>query len=120
MTPKETTELELQSTFALSGTKGETLTFSHKDGREIAVLVVPQKHANGKLRLYEPWKKDPTGKLQRLFTERGYEWVFELPLLLEFHLEKDGYPTDSAELVERFYTGMIAASFKNYPRELFR
>lgn len=118
--PDEATSLEKDSTFTLTASKGDTLTFSHDDGREIAVRVLPQRQADGQLALYEAWKKGPPGELRRLFTERGYEWVFELPLLLEYHLSEGGYPTEATALVQRFFKNMVGARFQNYPRDLFR
>lgn len=82
--------------------------------------MLPQTLPNGKLVLYEVWKKEPSGEVYRLFTERGYEWVFDRPLLLEYRLEHGGYPTNPEALVQRFFESMTGATFKNYPRDLFR
>jgi hypothetical protein len=118
--PENAAELEKKSSFTLTASKGDTLTFTHEDGREIAVRLMPQTLPDGKLVLYEVWKKGPPGALRRLFTERGYEWVFELPLLLEDYLQQGGYPTNAHELIERFFKNMIGGTFKNYPRDMFR
>jgi hypothetical protein len=119
MTP-DAAALEKKSTFILTASKGDTFTFTHADGREIAVRLMPQTLPDGKIVLYEVWKKGPPGELRRLYTERGYEWVFELPLLLEDYLGQDGYPTDAQALIERFYKNMVGGIFKNYPRDMFR
>jgi hypothetical protein len=115
-----TATLEKQSTFTLKSVEGDILTFAQEKHTDLKVRVLPQKLADGKLVLFEPWQKDPTGKLSRLHTERGYEWVFEPPLLMQYHLSQDGYPTDANELIGRFYEIMHDAEFKNYPREIFR
>jgi hypothetical protein len=115
-----TATLERQSTFTLNGVEGDVLTFAQDKHNDLKVRLLPQKQADGKLVLFEPWLKDPTGKLARLHTERGFEWVFEPPLLMQYHLSQDGYPTDTNELIYRFFDIMYDAEFKNYPREIFR
>jgi hypothetical protein len=115
-----TATLERQSTYTLKGVEGDVLTFAQDKHADLKVRVLPQKLADGKLVLFELWQKDPTGKSVRLHTERGYEWVFEPPLLMNYHLSQDGYPTDASELTGRFFEIMHDAEFKNYPREIFR
>lgn len=115
-----TATLEKQSTFTLKGGEGVVLTFAQDKHSDLKVRLLPQKLADGKLALFEPWHKDPTGKSVRLHTERGYEWVFEPPLLMNYHLSEDGYPTEANELIRRFFEIMHDAEFKNYPREIFR
>jgi hypothetical protein len=115
-----TATLERQSTYTLKGVEGDVLTFAQDKHADLKVRVLPQKSADGKLVLFEPWQKDPTGKSVRLHTERGFEWVFEPPLLMNYHLSQDGYPTDASELTGRFFEIMHDAEFKNYPREIFR
>ena len=120
MTAMNTATLERQSTFTLKGVEGDVLTFAQDKHSDLKVRVLPQKQADGTLVLFETWQKDPTGKLSRLHTERGYEWVFEPPLLMNYHLSEDGYPTDANELIRRFFEIMHDSEFKNYPREIFR
>jgi hypothetical protein len=115
-----TATLERQSTFTLKSVEGDVLTFAQDKHSDLKVRLLPQKQADGKLVLFEPWKKDPTGKSSRLHTERGYEWVFESPLLMNYHLSEGGYPTESNELIYRFFEIMHDSEFKNYPREIFR
>jgi hypothetical protein len=115
-----TATLERQSTFTLKSVEGDILTFAQDKHADLKVRMLPQKLADGKLVLFEPWQKDQTGKLSRLRTERGYEWVFEPPLLMQYHLSQDGYPTNANELIGRFFEIMHDAEFKNYPREIFR
>jgi hypothetical protein len=120
MTAMNTATLERQSTYTLKSVEDDILTFAQDKHSDIKVRLLPQKQADGKLVLFEPWQKDPTGKSARLHTERGYEWVFEPPLLMNYHLSEDGYPTDAEELMRRFFDIMAGAEFKNYPREIFR
>jgi hypothetical protein len=120
MTAMNTATLERQSTFTLKGVEGDVMTFAQDRHSDIKVRLLPQKLADGKLVLFETWHKDPTGKSARLHTERGFEWVFEPPLLMQYHLSEDGYPTDANELIYRFFDVMHGAEFKNYPREIFR
>ena len=115
-----TATLEKQSTFTLKSAEGDVLTFAQDKHPDLKVRLLPQKQASGKLVLFEPWQKDPTGTLSRLHTERGYEWVFEPPLLMQYRLSQDGYPVDANELISRFFEIMHDAEFKNYPREIFR
>ena len=112
--------LEKQSTYILKRVEADIMTFSQEKHADLRVRLIPQKQADGKLVLFETWQKDPSAKWARLFTERGYEWVFEVPLLINYHLSEDGYPTDSDELIRRFFNVMVGSEFKNYPRELFR
>jgi hypothetical protein len=119
MTPEEIA-LEKQSTYTLHGVNGDILTFLHENGQELAVRVTPHTAPDGRLILYEPWQKAPPGAYQRLFTERGYEWIFELPLLLEYSLIEGGYPTEPEALIARFFQSLHGTTFKNYPRQLFR
>ncbi len=120
MTVLNTATLERQSTFTLKSVEGDILTFAQDKHADIKVRLLPQKQANGQLVLFEAWHKDPTAKWARLHTERGYEWVFEQPLLMNYHLSEDGYPTDAEELIRRFFSIMGGSEFKNYPREIFR
>ena len=59
-----------------------------------------------------------SSRLRRLLTERGYEIVFELPLLLERNLEP--VAGDQSALMTKFFAEMSGETFKNYPRELFK
>ena len=112
--------LEKQSTYILKRVEADIMTFSQEKHADLKVRLIPQKQADGKLVLFETWQKDPSAKWARLFTERGYEWVFEVPLLINYHLSEDGYPNEAEELIRRFFSVMAGSEFKNYPREIFR
>ena len=112
--------LEKQSTYILKAVEGDVMTFAQEKHADLKVRLIPQKQADGKLALFETWLKEPSGKWARLFTERGYEWVFEVPLLMNYHLSEDGYPNEAEELIRRFFSVMTGSEFKNYPREIFR
>ena len=112
--------LEKQSTYILKAVEGDVMTFAQEKHTDLKVRLLPQKQADGKLALFETWLKEPSGKWARLFTERGYEWVFEVPLLMNYHLSEDGYPNEAEELIRRFFSVMTGSEFKNYPREIFR
>jgi hypothetical protein len=115
-----TATLEQQSTYILKNVQADVMTFAQEKQADLKVRLIPQRLADGKVVLFETWHKEPSGKWARLFTERGYEWVFEVPLLMNYHLSEDGYPTDPEELIRRFFDVMAGSEFKNYPREIFR
>ncbi len=116
MSDTENKELE----YKLVSNLNDTLTFEHEDGRELALQILPHPQNNGQLALYEIWAKGPPGRLRRLFTERGFEAVFELPLLLEHQMKVDGYPSDATTLVKKFFAGMVGETFTIYPKTLFK
>jgi hypothetical protein len=107
--------------FTLSACDGDVFTFTREGGKSFKVRLQPQHLPNGGDTLYEVWHREETpGRNRRLLTERGYEIVFELPLLLERNLEENGKPVDINELILRFFREMRGETFRNYPRELFR
>lgn len=106
--------------YSLTAKRNDVLSFTHAGGEKIPVRVLPRLRPDGKLTLYEEWARDTPSRFRRLLTERGFEVVFELPLLFEYHLEQEGYPTGPEELVGRFFEAMEGRPFKFYPRELFR
>lgn len=106
--------------YTLTSKLNDTLAFTHANGQEFAVRVLPTVRPDGKLSLYEKWQRVPSSRAYRLLTERGFEIVFELPFLFEYHLEQEGYPQTPEELIQRFFEGMQGANFKSYPRELFK
>jgi hypothetical protein len=106
--------------YSLTKQQSDMLTFTHTSGQKIPVRVLPRTRSDGKLTLYETWTRDTPSRFRRLLTERGYEIVFELPLLFEYSLEHEEYPTQPNELIRRFFEAMEGKSFKFYPRELFR
>lgn len=106
--------------YSLTKQQSDVLTFTHTSGQEIPVRVLPNARSDGKLTLYEIWTRDTPSRFRRLLTERGHEIAFELPLLFEYSLEQEGYPTQPNELIRRFFEAMEGRPFKFYPRELFR
>ena len=93
--------------FALTACEGDVVTFKHANGHSFKVRLAPLHLPTGGYALYEVW-----------LTERGYEIVFELPLLLERNLEP--VMGDSNTLIVGFFAEMKDETFKNYPRELFK
>lgn len=106
--------------YSLSAKLNDTFTFTPSNGHEISVRILPRVRPDGKLTVYESWERVKPSRLCRLLTERGYEIVFDLPFLFEYHLEQSGYPSDAATLLERFFEAMKGSEFKFYPRELFK
>ncbi len=106
--------------FALTALEGDVVTFKHADGHSFKVRLAPLHLPTGRYALYEVWHREPStaSRLRRLLTERGYEIVFELPLLLERTLEL--VRDDQNALVAGFFAEMKDETFKNYPRELFK
>jgi len=106
--------------YTLTAKLNDTLTFTHANGQEVAVRILPRIRPDGKLTVYEPWQRNAPSRFCRLLTERGYEIVFDLPFLFEYHLEQEGYPGEPEALIQRFFDGMVGGVFKFYPRELFK
>ena len=106
--------------FALTALEDDVVTLKHADGHSFKVRLAPLHLPTGGYALYEVWHREPSAssRLQRLLTERGYEIVFELPLLLERNLEP--VMGDSSALIAGFFNEMKFETFKNYPRELFK
>lgn len=106
--------------FALVASDGDVVTFKHADGHSFKVRLAPLHLPTGGYALYEVWHREPStaSRLRRLLTERGYEIVFELPLLLERNLEP--VMRDQDGLIAGFFKEMKDETFKNYPRELFK
>lgn len=106
--------------FALTACDGDVVTFRHADGHSFKVRLAPLHLPTGGYSLYEVWHREPSSssRLRRLLTERGYEIVFELPLLLERNLEPVMGNQDA--LIAGFFAEMKFETFKNYPRELFK
>ena len=106
--------------FALVAFDGDVVTFKHADGHSFNVRLAPLHLPTGGYALYEVWHREPStsSRLRRLLTERGYEIVFELPLLLERNLEP--VMRDQDGLIAVFFEEMKDEIFKNYPRELFK
>jgi hypothetical protein len=107
--------------FSLSACDGDVFTFTREGGKRFNVRLQPQHLPNGGDALYEVWHREESpGRDRRLLTERGYEIVFELPLLLERNLEENGKPADTNELISRFFREMRGETFRNYPKALFK
>ena len=106
--------------FALTACEGDVVTFKHANGHSFKVRLAPLHLPMGGYALYEVWHRDlsTSSRLRRLLTERGYEIVFELPLLLERNLEP--VMGDQSGLIAGFFAEMKDETFKNYPRELFK
>ena len=106
--------------FALTALEGDVVTLKHADGHSFKVRLAPLHLPTGGYALYEVWHREPSpsSRLRRLLTERGYEIVFELPLLLERNLEP--MIGDQNALMAGFFNDMKDETFKNYPRELFK
>jgi hypothetical protein len=111
---------DTEISYTLTSMLNDTFTFAHVNGTKASVQIVPRKQPDGKLVIYEQWKRVRPGRSSRLLTERGFEIVFEVPILFEYHLEQDGYPRDPQDLIERFFKVMSGEVFKNQPRELFK
>jgi hypothetical protein len=114
------TNLGSEIDFALTACDGDVVTFKHADGHSFKVRLAPLHLPTGGYALYEVWHREPStaSRLRRLLTERGYEIVFELPLLLERKLEP--MTGASSTLMTAFFEEMRDETFKNYPRELFK
>lgn len=114
------TNLGSEIDFALTAFEGDVVTFKHADGHSFKVRLAPLHLPTGGYALYEAWHREPatSSRLRRLLTERGYEIVFELPLLLERNLEP--VRGDQNALMAGFFADMKFETFKNYPRELFK
>ena len=106
--------------YSLIAKLNDTFTFRHANGQEVAVRILPRQSFSGKPTIYEKWQRVVPSRYHRLLTERGFEIVFELPLLFEYNLEQDGYPSGPAALMEIFFERMKGETFKHYPRELFK
>ena len=106
--------------FALTACDGDVVTLKHADGHSFKVRLAPLHLPTGGYALYEVWHREPSAssRLRKLLTERGFEIVFELPLLLERNLEP--VMGDHSELIAGFFNEMKDETFKNYPRELFK
>jgi hypothetical protein len=111
---------DAEISYSLSGMLNDTFSFTHANGTNFAVQILPHKQADGKLVIYEQWKRVRLGRASKLLTERGFEIIFEVPILFEYHLEQDGYPSDAQDLIERFFKTMAGEVFQSYPRALFR
>ena len=114
------TNLGSEIDFALTALEGDVVTFKHADGHSFKVRLAPLHLPTGGYALYEVWHREPStaSRLRRLLTERGYEIVFELPLLLERNLEP--VISNQSALMTKFFEEMKDETFKNYPRELFK
>jgi hypothetical protein len=104
----------------LSALEGDVATFTHAGGQAFKVRLQPRFVPNVGYALFEDWHRDPTpgNRWRRLLTERGYEIVFALPLLLQRNLERHKWDVDA--LMQAFFEEMRSETFKNYPRELFQ
>jgi hypothetical protein len=111
---------ESEISYTLSGMLNDTFTFTHANGTKVAAQILPHKQPDGKLVLYEQWKRVRPGRSSRLLTERSFEITFEAPILFEYHLEQDGSPHNPQELIERFFKAMVGEVFKHQPRALFK
>jgi hypothetical protein len=111
---------DTEISYSLSGMLNDTFTFTHANGTSVVVQILPRRQADGKPVIYEQWRRVRLGRASRLLTERGFEIVFEVPILFEYHLEQDGYPSEPQELIERFFKAMVGEVFQSYPRALFR
>ena len=105
--------------YTLTSVSEDILTFTHENGQDVPVRIVPRVKGN-KLTLFEQWQRVRLGRDYRLLTERGFEIVFEIPFLFEYYLEENGYPTQPNDLVKRFFEAMNGATFRLYPRALFK
>ena len=114
------TNLGREIDFALTACDGDVVTFKHADGHSFKVRLAPLHLPTGGYALYEVWHREPStsSRSRRLLTERGFEIVFELPLLLERNLEP--VASDQNALISKFFAEMNGETFKNYPRELFK
>ena len=111
---------ESEISYSLVAKLHDTFTFKHPSGQEVSVRILPRRQPDGKLIIYEKWPRIDPSRDHRLLTERGFEIVFELPLLLEYNLDLDGYPDQPAALIDRFFEQMVGEVFRHYPRELFK
>ncbi len=110
---------ETRISYSLRSMKKDIFTFVHANGQSIAVRVLPELRPDGKPIIYEAWQRVRRSRSSRLLTERGFELVFEVPILFEYHMERDGYPGTPEELIEEFFKEMKGEVFKHYPRALF-
>ena len=111
---------DTEISYTLTSMLNDTFTFTHANGTKVAAQILPRKQPDGNLVIYEQWRRVRPGRSSRLLTERGFEIIFEVPILFEYHLEQDGYPREPQELIERFFRAMVGEVFKHQPRELFR
>jgi hypothetical protein len=111
---------DTEISYTLTSILNDTFTFTHANGTKVAAQILPRKQPDGKLVIYEQWKRVRPGRSSRLLTERGFEIIFEVPILFEYHLEQDGYPVEAQDLIERFFKTMVGEVFKHQPRELFK
>jgi hypothetical protein len=106
--------------YTLTSMLNDTFTFTHNNGSSVSAQILPRKRSDGRLVLFEPWARVQPSRASRLLTERGFEIVFDVPFLFEYHLEQDGYPSEPQDLIERFFRAMVGEVFKHQPRELFK